>query len=131
MSRPFKLTVFVILAGMFLACGTHRSPLGPAHLFSRGDQPIEIEAKSYSFSPNHLVVLPSASPRILRLTNSSDTWHNFTLVDPQGKTVLTRNLDPKESVTISADFLTSGNYVFYCDQFLHRYRGMEGMLMID
>ena len=131
MNNTLKLSVFLALAGMFFTSCADRVSLGPAHLISRSNQPATIELRTYSFNPNHVVILHTVSPRILRLTNTADTWHNFTLVDPEDKVILSRNLDPRESIMIRLDSLPSANYLFYCNRFLHRYRGMEGMLMID
>ena len=33
--QPLKLIVFLLLAGMLLACGAQKVSLGPAHLFQR------------------------------------------------------------------------------------------------
>ena len=126
--RTLKLTIFLLLAGMFLACGVHRVPLEPAHLFQR-KQPVAIELTDYSFKPNHLVVLGNQSPVLLLLRNTDDVMHNFTLMAPDRSILLSEDVKPKTTITVDTGFLNSGNYAFYC--FLHQYRGMEGMLMID
>jgi hypothetical protein len=113
---------------MFLACGAHKIPLGPAHLFQR-KQPIELELTNYTFEPNHLVVLGNQSPVLLLLGNTDDVAHNFTLMAPDRSIILSEDAKPKTTITVDTGFLNSGNYAFYC--FLHQYRGMEGMLMID
>ena len=40
------------------------------------------------------------------------------------------DLIPNESTTVNIDPLELGNYRFYCNRFLHRRGGMEGMLMV-
>lgn len=128
MSRPPRLTIFLLLTGVFLACGAQKVPLGPAHLFHR-EQPVEIALANYSFKPNHLVVLGNQSPVFLLLRNTAGVAHNFTLMAPDRGILLSEDVKPKATITVNAGLLNSGNYAFYC--FLHQYRGMEGMLMID
>ncbi|OGP57532.1 MAG: hypothetical protein A2162_12205 [Deltaproteobacteria bacterium RBG_13_52_11b] len=131
MSRLLIAAVSFLLAVMVTAGCTPTRSLGPVYIFPRGDQPAAIEVKVFSFDPNHLVILHDYAPASIRLSNTNDTWHNFTLTDPQEKVILSKNVIPKESITIRLDSLNPGNYVFYCNRFLHRLQGMEGMLMID
>ena len=126
--QPLKLIVFLLLAGMLLACGAQKVSLGPAHLFQR-DQPVEIELTNYSFKPNHLVVLGNESPVRFLLKNTDGVVHNFTLMAPGRNIILSEDVKPRAAITVDTGFLKSGNYAFYC--FHHQYRGMEGMLMID
>ena len=55
--------------------------------------------------------------------------HNFNLMAPDRSILLSEDVKPKMTITVDTGFLNSGNYAFYC--FLHQYRGMEGMRMID
>ena len=126
--RTLKLTIFLLLAGMCLACGVDRVPLEPAHLFHR-EQPIEVELTNYSFNPNHFVVLGDQSPVLLLLKNTDAVAHNFTLMAPDRSILLSEDVKPKTTIRVDTGFLNSGNYAFYC--FFHQHRGMEGMLMID
>ena len=128
MCRPLRLTIFFLLASMFLGCGAQRVPLGSAHLVNR-EQLVEIELTNYSFKPNHLVVLGNQSPVVLLLRNTNGVVHNFTLMARDRSILLSEDVKPKATITVDSGFLNSGNYAFYC--FHHQYRGMEGMLMID
>jgi len=119
---------FFLLLTIFLPGCASRARLGPAYLLSP-NEPIEIEMENFSFKPNHLAVLRNQSPIILRLKNTDDILHNFTLMAPDRNIILSQDLKPKESATIDIGFLNSQNYVFYC--FFHQHRGMEGMLMVD
>ena len=131
MSRLMRASVLFLLSVTATVGCAHTHSLGPAYIFfSRSDQP-EIELRSYSFSPDHLVILDDHSPVTLRLINIADTGHNFTLLDPEKGVIVSKNLNSEESATISLNSLGKGNYVFYCNRFRHRHRGMEGMLMID
>ena len=107
------------------------SALGPVYLIYPEIRPIEIELRSFSFEPNHFVILQNHSPFTFRLTNTADTLHNFTLIDLQKNVILRKDLKPKESITFTIEPLSPGNYQFYCNRFFHRHKGMEGMLMVE
>ncbi len=125
--KPLRLLFLLFL--LFLADCAHGVPLGPVNIFHRGET-VEMELKSFSFTPNHFVVLGNQSPITLFLRNTDNIPHNFTLMAPDRTSILSKDLQPKESDTVSIESLKSGkNYVFYCS--FHRYRGMEGMLMLD
>ena len=125
-------SIFLILMATLILtnCGA-RSALGPAYLIYPEDRPIKIELRSFSFEPNHFVILQNHSPFTLRLTNTADTLHNFTLIDPRKDVILKKDLIPNESITFTVEPLSPGDYLFYCNRFLHRHRDMEGMLMVE
>jgi plastocyanin len=120
-----------LLAVIFLVNCAPRVHLGPAYIAYPENRPIEIELRSFSFSPNHIAVLKNRSPFTLRLVNTSDRWHNFTLVDPNKNIVVKKDLKPEESTTFTIKALEPGNYLFYCGRFLCRLFGMKGMLMVQ
>jgi len=121
------VSLFLLLSSVFLASCAPR--VGPAYIFHR-DHPIEIELKDFSFRPNHFVVLKDQSPIVLLLRNTDVVRHNFTLMSPDRALILSKDLQPKESIPVGLESLNpENNYVFYC--FFHRHRGMEGMLMVD
>ena len=126
--KPYILPILVMI--LLVNCGA-RSALGPAHLIYPEIRPIKIELRSFSFEPNHMVVMQNHSPFTLRLTNTADTLHNFTLIDPRKNVILKKDLIPNESITFTIEPLSPGNYLFYCNRFLHRHKGMEGMLMVE
>jgi len=106
-------------------------PPGPVYLAYSEVRPIDIELRNFSFNPNHIAVFQNQSPLTFRLTNTADAAHNFTLIDNQENILLSVDLGPKESDTVTIKFLHPGNYTFYCNKFLHRrFGGMEGMLMV-
>ena len=103
--------------------------LGPVYLYPKVE-PIEIELRSFSFYPNHIAILKDQSPFIFRLKNTAQIKHNVTLIDCQNNILISVDLMPNESTTVTIEPLESGNYTFYCNRFLHRRGGMEGMLMV-
>jgi len=131
MRIPLKVIRFLLLASLLGVSCTPRASLGPVYIFSEKDLPIDIEVGIFYFSPNHFVILHNLSHVTLCLRNTSETWHNFTLTDQENRVIASKDLNPHESLTIRLDSLTSSNYFFYCNRFLHRSQGMKGMLMID
>jgi plastocyanin len=124
--------IFLILTTILVLTNcASRSALGPVYLIYPEIRPIKIESKSFAFEPNHLVILQDHSPFTFHLTNTADTPHNFTLLDPRRNVILKKDLIPNESITFTVGPLRSGNYLFYCNRFLHRHKGMEGMLMVE
>ena len=118
----------ILLLPLFLmGCGP-RASRHPVNIFYQGE-PVEIEMDHFFFKPNHLAVLENRSPIILHLKNSDGVLHNFTLMAPDRSIVLSQDLKPKESIMADIGIPGPGNYASYC--FLHRHRGMEGMLMVD
>jgi uncharacterized cupredoxin-like copper-binding protein len=105
-------------------------PPAPVYLAYPENWPIEIELRNFSFYPNHIAVFQNNSPLAFRLTNTADIRHNFTLENNPKNILLSVDLSPKESETVSIKSLHPGNYTFYCNKFLHRSGGMEGMLMV-
>jgi len=130
-SKLKTIRLVLMIAMVILASCGPRSALGPAHLIYPEIRPIKIELRSFSFEPNHVVILRNHSPFTFRLTNTADTLHNFTLLDLQENVILKKDLIPSESITFTIEPLSPGNYLFYCNRFLHRHKGMEGMLMVE
>jgi len=128
-TKPIRLVLMIAMV-ILASCGP-RSALRPAYLIYPEDRPIKIELRSFSFEPNHFMILQNHSPFTFRLTNTADTLHNFTLIDPRKNVILKKDLIPNESITFTVETISPGDYLFYCNRFLHRHRGMEGMLMVE
>jgi plastocyanin len=105
-------------------------PPGPVYLAYPENRPVEIELRNFSFYPNHIAAFQDQSTLTLRLTNTADIPHNFTLEYNPKNILLSVDLSSKESETVSIKSLHPGNYTFYCNKFLHRFGGMEGILMV-
>lgn len=118
-----------ILSALFIlpGCAPRIIP-GPVYFYPKVE-PIDIGLKSFSFYPDHIAILSDRSPFIFRLKNTAQIKHNFTLIDRK-KNILSVDFSANESKTVTIDPLESGNYTFYCNRFLHRRAGMEGMLMV-
>lgn len=125
------ITIVLIMAMVILWNCAPQVTLGPAHLIYPEIRPIEIELKNFSFYPDHIAVLRNHSPLTFRLTNTANILHNFTLTDDHRSILLSIDVGPKESIAVPLQLSNPGNYTFYCNRFLHRFRGMEGMVMMD
>ena len=126
-----RFIFLILMTTLILTNCAPRSGLGPAYLIYPEIRSIEIELRSFSFQPNHMVVLQNQASFTFRLTNNADALHNFTLLDDHKNVILKKDLQPKESITFTIEPLSPGNYLFYCNRFLHRHKGMEGMLMVE
>ena len=127
-----RIIIIIILMAMLILsnCAPWVIP-GPVYLYPKVE-PIEIELRSFSFYPNHIAVLKRQSffPFPFRLDNSASIKHNFTLIDDRKNILISVDVMPNESTTVNIIRLESGNYTFYCNRFLHRRAGMEGMFMV-
>jgi uncharacterized cupredoxin-like copper-binding protein len=116
--------------GFILQSCAPQAALGPVYVYPKVE-PIDIELRSFSFYPNHIAILKNDSPFAFRLKNTSQIDHNFTLMDAHKNILITVDVKPNDSVTVTIESLDSGIYTFYCNQFLHRFLGREGMLMVE
>ena len=123
------ILVIVLMAMLILSNCAPRVIPGPVYLYPKVE-PIDIELKSFSFYPNHIAILRDQSPFIFRLKNTAQIKHNFTLIDRRKNILINVDLMPDESTIVTNEPLEPGNYTFYCNRFLHRGAGMEGMLMV-
>ena len=123
------IVVLILIALLILSNCAPRVIPGPVYLYPKVE-PIDIELKSFSFQPNHIAILRDESPVAFRLENTAQIRHNFTLIDSKKNILLSVDLMPNESKTVTIKPLKPGNYTFYCNRFLHRRAGMEGMFMV-
>ena len=125
-----QIILLVLSAIVILQGCTPWAGLGPVYLYPKVE-PINIELRSFSFYPNHIAVIKNDSPFTFRLKNTSQIKHNFTLMDDHKNILINIDIIQNESTPVTIESLDSGNYTFYCNQFLHRFLGMEGMFMVN
>jgi plastocyanin len=95
----------------------------------------EVVVDSYSFKPDHLIVL-SGHP--VELTLKSVTFivpHNFIIKAPEMNVVVNQEVPAGDTVTVQFTPTTAGRAEFYCDKKLlffksHREKGMVGTLEV-
>jgi hypothetical protein len=127
--EDMHVVVIVLMAMLILSNCDPRVIPGPVYLYPKVE-PVDIELKSFSFYPNHIAILRDQSNFIFRLKNTAQIKHNFTLIDRRRNILINVDLMPDESTIVTDEPLEPGNYTFYCNRFLHRRAGMEGMLMV-
>ena len=100
-----------------------------------GIQRAVVEADSYAFIPNHLIV---KAGKPVELTFKSVTWvvpHNVIIDDPQSGLNIRGEIPAGESLKITFTPTVSGSFAIYCDKKLpffksHREKGQEGVLEV-
>lgn len=92
-----------------------------------GRKVIAIEASSFKFVPNNIKAT-QGDEILIKVTNISDSTHNFTLNNPQGLTIKSVDLPAGQTVEISTALSEAGQYEFYCDKPLHPSLGMKGQI---
>jgi uncharacterized cupredoxin-like copper-binding protein len=124
------IVVLILTALLILSNCAPRVIPGPVYFYPKVE-PIDIELSSFSFYPDHIAILKDQSPFTFHLKNTAQIKHNFTLINSRKNILINTDLMPNEYTTITIVPLEPGNYTFYCNRFLHRSGGMEGMLMVD
>lgn len=124
-----RIVVLILTAVLILSSCAPRVIPGPVYFYPKVE-PIDIELKNFSFQPNHIAILRDQSPFIFHLKNTAQIKHNFTLIDSKKNILINVDLMPNESKIVTIEPLEPGNYKFYCNRFLHRRGGMEGMFMV-
>jgi plastocyanin len=94
----------------------------------QGDDRIEMKADNFSFDPNSIQT--TAGELEISLHNTSDTAHNITIVDPQKKVLLSRDIEPREKEQVMVSLDQPGTYEFYCDKRFHPSLGMKGEIEV-
>jgi plastocyanin domain-containing protein len=99
-----------------------------------GVQRVRLEAGSYFFKPNHIVVKVNVPVELLASREAGLTPHNLVIQAPEAGIAVEEELaaEPKK-ITFTAT--AAGKYPFYCGKKLlffasHRERGMEGILEV-
>lgn len=126
--KPRNLSIIVIFAVLISvwAC-THLQP--PVSAESTG-KVIEMTASDFKFEPNNITARTGAS-LTFKIKNVSGTTHNFTLKDPDGKTMKSVDLPPRQTVELSAAFAKPGTYKFTCNKTGHTELGMKGQVVVE
>ncbi len=120
------------------------SSIDPSHLWAAplivetskdGVQRAEITVDTYSYTPNHIVVVVN---RPVELTLKSITWvvpHNFVLRAPEAGLDISIDVPAGQTKTLSLTPAKEGKFKFLCDKKLlffksHQEKGMEGILEV-
>ncbi len=90
-----------------------------------GEKVIQMQASSFEFDPN-VIQAHQGDHLTLVIRNTAGTAHNFTLKNPAGEVLVSKDLPAKETVRVEVDLARAGDYPFYCDRPLHADFGMKG-----
>ena len=106
------------------ACGSLQKPVS----VEGRQNVVHMSASDFKFEPNNM------STRVgdtitFRIENTSGSMHNFTLVDPEGNTMQSIDIPPKQSVDVTATLSKAGIYKFYCNKTGHSQLGMKGQVV--
>lgn len=114
------------LAFSFTACGTLQKPI----LLTAGQEnEVLVEVSDYTFTPNHFQTYQGTSI-IFTIQNISESYHNFTIKDPDGTVLQSTDVAPQQSAKVKVDFPHIGVYPFYCNRPFHKTMGMEGRVEV-
>jgi uncharacterized cupredoxin-like copper-binding protein len=119
------LRLAVLLAVTSCASQQPLVTIGPA----KGETVINVKASNFKFEPNNIKAYKDEKI-VFRIENASDAGHNFTVEDPQGNTLQSVPLPPKETTTVKVALKGAGVYKFYCDKPFHAAFGMKGRIEV-
>lgn len=126
-------TILLIL--IFLSLSAPSFSAGEVYVAQTGPdgiQRVELEAGSYFFRPEHIVVSVGVPVELVIRNESKVVPHDFVMDSPEAGMILSEALSEKMTV-IRFTPTKTGRYPFYCDRKLfflksHRERGMEGTI---
>lgn len=136
--RAYRITGMLFAIGLLMPALllSADSPLAVDVPFDLdGIQRAVVEADSYAFIPNHLIV---KTGKPVELTFKSVTWvvpHNVIIDDPQSGLNIREEIPAGQSLTITFTPTVPGSFAIYCDKKLpflksHREKGQEGVLEV-
>jgi len=122
-----KIVSAIVTLGLLLAvfaCGGLQKPVS----VEGRQNVVHMTTSDFKFEPNNI------STRVgdtitFRIENTSGSTHNFTLVDPEGNTMQSIDIPPKQSVDVTATFSKAGTYKFHCNKTGHSQLGMKGQVV--
>ena len=133
------MAIFIFSGYIFLLSSINPPLLSASPLIvntsSDGVQRAEIIVDTYSYTPNHLLVIVN---RPVELTLKSVTWvvpHNFVLKAPEAGFDISKDIPAGQTITLSFTPTKEGRFKFLCDKKLlffksHQEKGMEGILEV-
>ncbi len=128
MQTKFKVIVIcTVIALLFAGCAS----LQPQVILSanESEKVVELKAESFKFEPNNIRAF-EGDTILFRIENTSDSAHNFTIINPQQEILKSVALPAKKAVDIKVFFAGLGVYEFYCDKPLHSSFGMKGQVEV-
>jgi len=128
------LFVFAFLSTAYLAFGAKESQPFEAKLFADGVQRADVKVDSYSFEPNHIVVVVNKPVKFTLKSVTKIIPHNFTINYPEAGLNVDQDISPGKEAKITFTPTKTGSYEFYCNKKgifrSHQKRGMKGILEV-
>ncbi len=93
-------------------------------------QRVRVEAHSFYFEPNRIVVRAGVPVELTLKNNSLVVPHNFTLRAPEAGIDIDRNLGFKGGAILLFTPTKPGEYEFVCGKGSHMAKGMTGTLVV-
>ena len=128
MQTTFKVIVICgVIALLFAGCAS----LQPQVVLSEkeSEKVVELKAESFKFVPNNIRAF-EGDTILFRIENTSDSAHNFTIINPQREILKSVALPAKQEVDLKVFFAGLGVYGFYCDKPFHASFGMKGQVEV-
>jgi plastocyanin domain-containing protein len=127
--------VFMFLSGIyptFKAKG--ESTPFEAKVSEDGVQRVDITVDSYSFKPNHIIVIANKPVELTLKSVTKVIPHNFTINHPEAGLSADKDIPHGKEVKVTFTPTKTGTFEFYCDKkFLfdsHKKKGMKGTLEV-
>lgn len=89
---------------------------------------VTMELVNFAFRPNVVTVEAGRSITITAVSKSIAP-HNVTIISPEGEVFADVNVPKRETRTFDITLPRPGAYELYCDVWLHRPFGMEGVFV--
>ncbi|MEE9342034.1 MAG: cupredoxin domain-containing protein [Gammaproteobacteria bacterium] len=104
-----------------------------ATINANGEQEVRIEASSYTYSPNNIIV-KSGIPVVLKINKVGLIPHDFIINDPASGIVIQEKLGKATEIRFTPQNI--GEFPFYCGKKLlfsksHQEKGMHGVLRVQ
>jgi plastocyanin len=129
------LVVIAVLMGTLagIAAREGKQVIVPAD--SDGVQRVAMEADSYAYRPDHIVVRAGVPLEITLTSVTTLTPHNFIIKEPKAGILIEQEVGAGKTITVRFTPTQPGSFTFYCDKRLlffksHREKGMEGRLEV-
>ena len=129
-----RFTVFIILLLISSVTGAEGITPYTAVKNAEGVQEVVMNAKSYSFSPDRVIVQVGVAVE-LEIKKSGWTPHTFIIDDPASGLDIKEKLRASKYTVIKCTTERKGKFTFYCGKKLpfrksHREKGMHGLLEV-